>query len=104
MAKRNKVEDAEALGRSLVPKRKSRVAAKPSREWISMQLDTEQVNWLDHLRLEAKTQGFRGMSRVMVIRSLIELAKESNIDLDSVRSPETFDKALREAISNHLNS
>lgn len=65
----------------------------------SVQLYEDQLDWLDHLRIEARKDDGRRLRKTELIRALVDLAMRYEVDMRGVQSEaeiiERFERAIR---------
>ena len=108
MAKRASIKDKSPLDAMFQPsavpiaeqeeRPTSSRADKPATRQTSVFLTEDQITWLDNAALQAKREGGKAIRKAVVLRTLVEIAMQTPLDLTGVQSEEEVRARMESAL------
>lgn len=71
---------------------------KPATRQTSVFLTEDQITWLDNAALQAKREGGKAIRKAVVLRTLVEIAMQTPLDLTGVQSEEEVRERMESAL------
>ncbi len=69
--------------------------------WTSAKITKQHLCFLDNISKEAKFSGGKKLSRALILRSVLGVAKKLNIDVDGIKTEEELERRVLIALKNH---
>lgn len=90
-AKTDEADEAEPKAEEQEP------APAPQSRTTSLKMYEHQLDWLDRMCIEARKKGGKAIRKAAIIRALIDLGMDSDVDLAGVQSEEEVVERFKQA-------